>query len=158
MKRQNLWMFLVAIAALGGCDGSGGNGLPYEEDAYPPDSNDVLGDVPGSQCLSQNVWAQPTFDWLMTSGVELDVLVVHLDGEPWPDVVVSVFDDSSELPGDQVLLAKGVTDENGKWVGSAVMTLDQDAVNIVVNIVGAKNWDRVLVTDGRVTVEFGRGE
>jgi len=31
-------------------------------------------------------------------------------------------------------------------------------VNVVVNIIGTKNWDRVSVVDGHVAAEFGREE
>jgi hypothetical protein len=150
-------MILGTVMAVAGCAGSGGSDLPYEADAYP-DGWINPGDVPTQACLSQNVWAHPDFDWLMIRPLEIQITVVHLDGEPWPEVVVSVFDDASDLPGNQTLLAEGMTDADGLWTGTAVLPTDQAAVNVVVNIMGAKNRDRLPVADGRVIAEFGRGE
>jgi len=157
MGIRTFWTILVTAAAVAGCADSG-TGLPYEEDAYPPGYGDTLGDVPPPGCLSQSVWAKPDFDWRMTQDVTMEIVVVHLDGEPWPDVVVSVYDDASDLPGLQNLIAEGLTDDAGHWISTAVLPSDQSAVNVVVNIMGAKNWDRIPVADGRVSAEFGRGE
>ncbi len=160
MRNRGFWMILGAVVAVAGCAGSGEKGLPYEEDAYPDGwtSDNLLVDVTGLSCMSQNVWAQPEFNWRMTADLEIQVTVVHLDGTPFPDVVVSIYDDASELQGFQTLLAEGMTDADGIWTGTAVLPTDQSAVNIVVNIMGAKNRDRVPVTGGLVSAEFGRGE
>lgn len=156
MRTRNVSLILAMVAAIAGCDGKG-PGLPYEEDAYPPGWKDALGDLPANGgCMSQNVWAEPDFDWRMTTGVEIDISVVQQDGNPWPDVVVQVYDDASDLPGLQTLVAKGMTDASGQWVGTAWLPLTQDAVNVVVNIMGAKNWARLPVGDGKVVAEFGR--
>lgn len=158
MRRRSLWTILAAVSALAGCDGAGATGPGYEEDAYPPGHGDILGDVPGASCMSQSVWAEPEFDWQMAGNLQLEVAVVQLDGSPRPDTVVSIFDDASDLPGNQHLIARGVTDSNGLWIGSALLPADQAAVTIVVNIMGARNWERVTVANGLVTAEFGRGD
>jgi len=150
-------MLLATALVVAGCSG-GSDGPGYEEDAYPPGYNDTLGETSGGSCLGQNLWARPDFDWRMSRGVTLDIAVVLQDGTPWTGVMVSVYDDASDEPGLQNLLAEGMTGEDGLWTGWAVLPSDQAAVNIVANIVGAKNWDRVPVVDGHVTAEFGRGE
>jgi hypothetical protein len=156
MRTWSGWLILATVLAVPGCDGKG-TGLPYEEDAYPPGWGDVLADAPSEgSCMSGNVWAEPDFDWRMTTGVEVSVSIFGPDGGAWPDVMVQVYDDASDLPGLQTLLAKGMTDADGRWTGSVWTPLTQDAVNIVVNIVGAKNWARLPVADGVVVAEFGR--
>jgi hypothetical protein len=97
------------------------------------------------------------FDYDMTNDFVVAVTVLQLDGNPWSDVVVSVYDDQ-EMPGDQTLLARGMTDANGNWESPVVIPSYQTAVNVVASIMGARNRIRVPADSDRLIVTFGGEE
>jgi hypothetical protein len=156
LKRHG-WIGVLLWVACGGDGGTLAPDVPsYESDAYPPGWWEVRGDAPSGTCMSQNVWAEPAFDWRTSDGVVADVRVFQPDGQPWPGVLVQVLDNASDLPGDMNLLGQGVTDDQGTWLDFLWIPLTVQEVHVVAGIVGASNWMLVPVQQGRIFVEFGR--
>ena len=161
MRRFRKFLWLLGVAALAGCGSAGGGGVATDAEADLPDGwtvAEVQGEVVqlNEGCLG-NVWV-PTgsFIWKMTGEVTADVAIVHLDGTPWPDVIVNIFDHSDQMPADQGLVAKGLTGGDGHFVATLVLPSTEDTVNVIANFMGAKNHADLKVQDGKVSVELGR--
>jgi len=155
--KRHSWIGLLLWAACGGTGGTAAPDTPgYESDAYPPGWWEVRGDVAAGTCMSQNVWAEPSFTWRTSDGVAAEVHVFQPDGQPWPGVLIQVLDNASDLPGDMNLLGQGLTDDQGTWLDILWVPLTVQEVHVVAGIVGASNWSLVPVQQGRIYVEFGR--
>lgn len=158
MRTIKLGVLLVAVASVLGCGSSGGSGTPsddiFQVEDLPANWKDT---VCNGGCLAPNFWVPGHFDYDMTNDFVVAVTVLQLDGNPWSDVVVSVYDDQ-ELPGDQTLLARGMTDANGNWESPVVIPSYQTAVNVVASIMGARNRIRVPADSDRLIVTFGGEE
>lgn len=158
MRINHVLAVLVAAAFLFGC-GSSSPGSNSEEDAYQAEDLPLnwKDDNCFGVCLTPNLWVPGHFNYDLTNDFVVEVTVLQLDGNPWADVVVSVYDDQY-LPGDQTLLARGMTDANGKWEGPVVVPSYQTAVNVVASIMGARNRIRVSADTNPVVVTFGGEE
>jgi hypothetical protein len=158
---------LLGAALLVACSGDGAAGPGADEfngnDVYQVDDT-KLGEVPQPEGCLGTLWVpspepgKPGFDFAMRTGVVVDVAIVHGDGQPWPGVMVMVFDTASDVPAEMTLLEEGPTDDAGLFSRTVALPAEQSAVRVVGSFMGAKNWAVVPVVDGRASVELGRDE
>ncbi len=164
METTKVGVLVAAIAFLVGCGNAGGpNTIP--DDIFQVDDVFQVEDLASNwkdltctgHCLAANFWVPGHFNYDLTNDFVVAVTVLQLDNNPWPNVVVSVYDDQ-ELPGDQTLLGRGMTDANGAWESPIVIPSYQTAVNVVASIMGTRNRIRVPAESGRIDVTFGGEE
>ena len=94
------------------------------------------------------------FSYETTREVTLDITVLTPGGDPFPGVVVMVFDDTTDVPTEASLIHRGLTDESGRYTAVVRLPGHYRALRTIVSAIGIANDAVVSITGSRAQHVF----